>query len=130
MKTIIITGSARGFGYSMAKYFYENNNHIVICDINQAQDVHIKQSFTNGFINLPITDSLAIDYKGSETKAQWYNVYFISQSGNIKSATYKEIFGSEVELIKIKILSYDDLPTDKIKDKIKAYLESNPTIIQ
>ena len=103
---------------------------IVICDINQAQDVHVKQSFTTGFINLPITDSLAIDYKGSETKAQWYNVYFISQSGNIKSATYKEIFGSEVELIKIKILSYDDLPTDKIKDKIKAYLESNPTIIQ
>ena len=103
---------------------------IVICDINQAQDVHVKQSFTTGFINLPITDSLAIDYKGSETKAQWYNVYFISQSGNIKSATYKEIFGSEVELMKIKILSYDDLPTDKIKDKIKAYLESNPTIIQ
>ena len=37
MKTIIITGSARGFGYSMAKYFYENNNHIVICDINEKE---------------------------------------------------------------------------------------------
>ena len=108
----------------------KNYSVIVVSDINQAQDVHIKQSFTNGFINLPIKDSLAIDYKGSETKAQWYNVYFISQSGNIKSATYKEIFGSEVELMKIKILSYDDLPTDKIKDKIKAYMESNPTVIE
>ena len=37
MKTIIITGSARGFGYSMAKFFYENNNHIVICDINEKE---------------------------------------------------------------------------------------------
>lgn len=108
----------------------KNYSVIVVSDINQAQDVHVKQSFTTGFINLPITDSLAIDYKGSETKAQWYNVYFISQSGNIKSATYKEIFGSEVELMKIKILSYDDLPTDKIKDKIKAYMESNPTVIE
>ena len=99
---------------------------IVVSDINQAQDVHIKQSFTNGFINLPIKDSLAIDYKGSETKAQWYNVYFISQSGNIKSATYEEIFGRETELMKKKILNYDD----SSKDKIKVYLESNPTVIQ
>ena len=37
MKTIIITGSARGFGYSMAKYFYENNHNIVICDINEIE---------------------------------------------------------------------------------------------
>ena len=99
---------------------------IVVSDINQAQDVHVKQSFTNGFINLPIKDSLAIDYKGSETKAQWYNVYFISQSGNIKSATYEEIFGRETELMKKKILNYDD----SSKDKIKVYLESNPTVIQ
>ena len=99
---------------------------IVVSDINQAQDVHIKQSFTNGFINRPIKDSLAIDYKGSETKAQWYNVYFISQSGNIKSATYEEIFGSDVELMKKKILNYDD----SSKDKIKVYLESNPTVIE
>ena len=99
---------------------------IVVSDINQAQDVHVKQSFTNGFINLPIKDSLAIDYKGSETKAQWYNVYFISQSGNIKSATYEEIFGRETELMKKKILNYDD----SSKDKIKVYMESNPTIIE
>ena len=99
---------------------------IVVSDINQAQDVHIKQSFTNGFINLPIKDSLAIDYKGSETKAQWYNVYFISQSGNIKTTTYEEIFGRDVELMKKKILNYDD----SSKDKIKVYLESNPTVIE
>ncbi len=37
MKTIIITGSARGFGYSMAKFFYENNNNIVLCDVNEEE---------------------------------------------------------------------------------------------
>lgn len=104
----------------------KNYSVIVVSDINQAQDVHIKQSFTNGFINLPIKDSLTIDYKGSETKAQWYNVYFISQSGNIKTATYEEIFGRDVELMKKKILNYDD----SSKDKIKAYMESNPTVIE
>lgn len=104
----------------------KNYSVIVVSDIHQAQDVHIKQSFTNGFINLPIKDSLTIDYKGSETKAQWYNVYFISQSGNIKTATYEEIFGRDVELMKKKILNYDD----SSKDKIKVYMESNPTVIE
>lgn len=37
MKTIIITGSARGFGYSMAKFFYENNNNLVLCDVNEEE---------------------------------------------------------------------------------------------
>ena len=104
----------------------KNYSVIVVSDIHQAQDVHIKQSFTNGFINLPIKDSLTIDYKGSETKAQWYNVYFISQSGNIKTAAYEEIFGRDVELMKKKILNYDD----SSKDKIKVYMESNPTVIE
>ena len=46
MKTIIITGSARGFGYSMAKYFYENNNHIVICDINEKELEKARESIS------------------------------------------------------------------------------------
>ena len=46
MKTIIITGSARGFGYSMAKYFYEKNNNIVLCDINEEELNKAKNSLS------------------------------------------------------------------------------------
>lgn len=35
MKTVVITGSARGFGLTMAKEFLNNNCNVVISDINQ-----------------------------------------------------------------------------------------------
>ena len=35
MKTVVITGSARGFGYAMLELFYKNNFNVVICDINK-----------------------------------------------------------------------------------------------
>ena len=35
MKTVVITGSARGLGFEMAKVFKKNNVNIVISDLNQ-----------------------------------------------------------------------------------------------
>ena len=35
MKTVIITGSANGFGYEMLKLFRENNCNVVLTDINE-----------------------------------------------------------------------------------------------
>ena len=35
MKTVVITGSARGFGYAMLELFYKNNFNVVVCDINK-----------------------------------------------------------------------------------------------
>lgn len=35
MKTVIITGSARGFGYEMIKLFRKNNFNTIICDIDE-----------------------------------------------------------------------------------------------
>lgn len=37
MKTVVITGSARGFGYEMAKEFRKNNYTTVIIDINKKE---------------------------------------------------------------------------------------------
>lgn len=34
MKTVVITGSARGFGFTMLKFFRENGFNTVLCDIN------------------------------------------------------------------------------------------------
>lgn len=35
MKTVVITGSARGFGYAMIELFRERNFNVVLCDINE-----------------------------------------------------------------------------------------------
>ena len=37
MKTVVITGSARGFGYAMLEEFYKNNFNVVLCDINEEE---------------------------------------------------------------------------------------------
>lgn len=35
MKTVVITGSARGFGFAMLKEFKRNNFNVIICDMNE-----------------------------------------------------------------------------------------------
>ena len=35
MKTVVITGSARGLGFEMAKVFKKNNYNVVISDLNE-----------------------------------------------------------------------------------------------
>ena len=37
MKTVVITGSARGFGYAMLELFYKNNFNVVLCDVNEVE---------------------------------------------------------------------------------------------
>lgn len=36
MKTVVITGSARGFGYAMIELFRKRDFHVVLCDVNDA----------------------------------------------------------------------------------------------
>ena len=36
MKTVVITGSARGFGFEMAKLFAEKDFNVVLCDISDS----------------------------------------------------------------------------------------------
>ena len=37
MKTVVITGSARGFGYAMIEEFYQKDCNVVLCDINEEE---------------------------------------------------------------------------------------------
>ena len=46
MKTVVITGSARGFGYEMLKLFRENNCNIVVCDVNEE---YVKEALNKKF---------------------------------------------------------------------------------
>ena len=50
MKTVVITGSARGFGLEMLKNFRENSYNTVICDVNEtalkeAEDILGKMNY-------------------------------------------------------------------------------------
>ena len=44
MKTVVITGSARGLGLEMAKQFRKNNYNVVISDINLES---LNKAYTN-----------------------------------------------------------------------------------
>ena len=35
MKTVVVTGSARGFGFEMLKFFRKNNFNVVLCDVSK-----------------------------------------------------------------------------------------------
>lgn len=47
MKTVVITGSAQGFGYEMAKLFRSNNFNVVLSDINKEKLEQAKQELTH-----------------------------------------------------------------------------------
>lgn len=44
MKTVVVTGSARGFGYELVRLFRERNYNVVVCDISKdALDDAVKK---------------------------------------------------------------------------------------
>ena len=45
MKTVVITGSARGFGNAMLELFYKNNFNVVMCDINELELKQASEKF-------------------------------------------------------------------------------------
>ena len=47
MKTVVITGSARGFGYAMLELFYQNNFNVVLCDVNEEELKNAKEKLKN-----------------------------------------------------------------------------------
>lgn len=47
MKTVVITGSARGFGYAMIEDFYEKNYNVVLCDINEEELKKAKEKLSS-----------------------------------------------------------------------------------
>ena len=57
MKTVVITGSARGLGLEMAKVFRQNNLNVVISDVNEENlkkvgemDTELIEEFFLGFV--------------------------------------------------------------------------------
>lgn len=46
MKTEVITGSARGLGFEMAKQFIQNDFNVVICDILEEKLENSRQELS------------------------------------------------------------------------------------
>ena len=49
MKTVVITGSARGFGYELAKEFLRNEVNVVISDVNEENLQKAKKEGNKNF---------------------------------------------------------------------------------
>ena len=56
MKTVVITGSARGLGFEMAKVFRKNNYNVVISDLNEENLVKAEEKLNE--INESIDDQV------------------------------------------------------------------------
>ena len=68
MKTVVITGSAKGFGYAMLELFYKKGFNVVICDVIQsdidiAVDKLSKLNLDNKILsyNVDVTKEFEID---------------------------------------------------------------------
>lgn len=93
MKTVVITGSARGFGYAMLEEFRKKDYNVVVCDIN---DTSLKEAYnklnklsSSGkvlFFKADITNEIDVDslinYVLRETKKIdiWINNAGVNQS--------------------------------------------------
>ena len=84
MKTVVITGSARGFGLEMLKLFRENNFNTVICDINE--------------------DRAKYDFKGSlKIDKDYLNISmsitndWTSEVANVNASTAKTLDDNELQ---------------------------------
>ena len=65
LKTVVITGSARGFGLEMLKVFRENNFNCVICDVNS---VEIKNAYN--ILSKMNYKGLVLKYNADVTKKE------------------------------------------------------------
>lgn len=46
MRTVVITGSARGFGYAMLELFYKKGFNVVVCDVNEEELKNAKEKLS------------------------------------------------------------------------------------
>lgn len=78
MKTVVITGSARGFGYAMLELFYKNNFNVVVTDVNETEldraVIKLANIDSEGSIlsfNVDVTNSSDVDVVIQETVSEF-----------------------------------------------------------
>lgn len=81
MKTVVITGSARGLGFEMAKVFKRNNYNVMISDLNEENLKDAKEKL----------DKISSNSKVSYTKCNITNKEDIKNLINNTKKEFKEI---------------------------------------
>ena len=108
MKTVVITGSAQGFGFEMAKVFRINGFNVVLSDINEAQlnsaKAELKKLSSEAEIDsvvCDVTDYDAIANLWNKAKAKFGNVdIWINNAGvNQPNKPIYELTKGEVDFL-------------------------------
>lgn len=81
MKTVVITGSAKGFGYAMLELFYKNNFNVVIVDVDSDAIMIAKDKLSNLKLNSKILAYRIDITKEDEVSTLIQNV--IKETGSI-----------------------------------------------
>ena len=108
MKTVVITGSARGLGFEMAKVFKKNNYNVVISDLNEESLIKTKKELDKisslskvGYKVCDVTKSSDIIDLIKYTKDKFNNIdIWINNAGvNQPEKAIWELEEKEIELV-------------------------------
>lgn len=108
MKTVVITGSARGFGFEMAKLFREKGLNIVISDVNRESlekaKVEMEKISSKGrvlAIPMDVTKEAEIDNLITEVKKELSTIdFWINNAGvNQPDKPIWELSEKEIDLL-------------------------------
>ena len=108
MKTVVITGSARGLGLEMAKVFRKNNLNVVISDLNKEKLESVKEELekinSEGKVSVcvcDVTKSIDIENLIEHTKKEFNNIdIWINNAGvNQPEKPIWELTEKEIDLV-------------------------------
>ena len=108
MKTAVITGSARGFGFEMAKRFRENNFNVVLSDLNEEKLQNAKEELLKInsdakviYVKADVTNKNELINLWNESKQHFESVdYWINNAGvNQPQKAIFELMEKEIDLV-------------------------------
>lgn len=108
MKTVVITGSARGLGFEMAKCFRKEHYNVVISDINEENLIKAKENLMEiqstaeiGFCKCDVTKTKDIERLIEYTKKQYNSIdIWINNAGvNQPEKAVWELSEEEINMV-------------------------------
>lgn len=110
MKTVVITGSARGFGYAMIELFRKNDFNVVLCDINEESLENAKNKLNS--IN---SSSKVLAFKTDITKREDIE-YLVNETLKVTNNIDIWINNAGVNQTNEPIWNVDDSVIDRLID--------------
>jgi len=107
-RTVVITGSARGFGYEMAKVFRQNNFNIVLSDVNEEglkdAEKQLKRIVGKGKIktvvcNVTIEEDIINLWKKSQETFRTVDIWINNAGVNQPDKPVCELLSKEIDFL-------------------------------